>query len=63
MDDGIGDDESEDDESCDDESESRDLAEDTSEASEMDEKEYDDENHEIPIQHEDSTAKGKAKLD
>ena len=61
-------DDSEDDESCDDESESEgsesmDLAEDMSEASEMDEKEYDDENHELPIQHEDSTANGKAKLD
>lgn len=61
-------DDSEDDESCDDESESEgsesmDLAEDTSENSEIDEKEYDDEDHEIPIQHEDSTAKGKAKLD
>lgn len=68
VDDRIGDDESEDDESWDDESEgewseSMDWAEDTSEASEIDKKEYDDGNHEFPIQYGGGITKGKAKLD
>ena len=57
------DDESDHDKREDDGSENEELAEETSMITEMEQNEFDDENHKVPVRYEDSVVGGKAKLD